>query len=286
MSIPSRSRAADVLRRLESDRDGATEGSDAADEPVEPSAVSVGQGDGLGSRMGRYRGWSGRVPSTLTALAGVAAVVIVVASLTVARRPPPIEDRLPLATEQAPATVTTGPVPEGPDPSPSTSASDAASAGVVVHVVGAVARPGVVRLPGEARAVDAVEAAGGLLPSADPARVNLAAVLIDGQRVVVPAVGEDLPAEVPGPGPTASGGSAPTATAPTDGGALIDLNSATAEQLDVLPGIGPATAAAIVAHREEHGPFTAVDSLIDVRGIGEAKLEGLSDLVSIGRASP
>jgi competence protein ComEA len=64
-------------------------------------------------------------------------------------------------------------------------------------------------------------------------------------------------------------------------GALVDLNTATAEQLDTLPGVGPATAAAIIAHRDQHGPFTSVDQLLDVRGIGEAKLEQLRDLVAV-----
>ena len=150
-----------------------------------------------------------------------------------------------------------------------------------MHVVGAVVRPGIVRLATGARVVDAVDGAGGLAPGADVDRVNLAAVLADGQRVVVPIVGQPPPVEVaPGPawpgGAASSGSSQPTANVP------VDLNAATAEQLDTLPGVGPATAAAIIAHRSESGPFTSVDELLDVRGIGAARLESIRDLVTVG----
>ncbi len=149
---------------------------------------------------------------------------------------------------------------------------------VVVHVAGAVSRPGVVRLPASSRAVDAVTAAGGLRPDADADRVNLAAGLIDGQRVVVPAIGQPAPVEaVPPPG-APSGPSADSGDGPS---ALVDLNTADAALLEELPGVGPATAAAILAHREDNGPFASVDALIDVRGIGEAKLEAVRDLVTV-----
>ena len=106
-------------------------------------------------------------------------------------------------------------------------------------------------------------------------------MLADGQRVVIPLVGQVPPVEV-GPsngaaaGSSSSGGDQPSPTAP------VDLNTATAEQLDTLPGVGPATAAAIIAHRSESGPFASVDELLDVRGIGEARLESLRDLVTVG----
>jgi competence protein ComEA len=100
---------------------------------------------------------------------------------------------------------------------------------------------------------------------------------VDGQQVYVPKPGEEVPvaagAGLPGGAGDAGGGPVP--------GAPVDLNTATAEQLDTLPGVGPATASAIIAHREQHGPFTSVDQLLDVRGIGEAKLEQLRDLVSV-----
>jgi competence protein ComEA len=191
--------------------------------------------------------------------------------------PPPAEMRLPFAQ---PSQAGDG----GADPSPDAEAADDGGASattapteVVVHVAGAVASPGVRRLPPGSRVTDALDAAGGALPGADLPRINLAALLVDGQQVYVPKPGEEVPvaaAGVPGgAGAAGSGGPVP--------GAAVDLNTATAEQLDTLPGVGPATAAAIIAHREQHGPFTAVDQLLDVRGIGEAKLEQLRDLVSV-----
>ena len=146
-----------------------------------------------------------------------------------------------------------------------------------MHVVGAVRSPGVVRVAVGARALDAVATAGGLLPEADTARINLAAKLVDGQRVVVPRVGEPSPAAVGtgGADDPAAATTGPTPEAP------LDLNEATAAQLDTLPGVGPATAAAIVAHRAAKGPFRSVDGLADVRGIGPAKLEQLRPLLTV-----
>jgi competence protein ComEA len=148
---------------------------------------------------------------------------------------------------------------------------------VVVHVVGAVVAPGVQRLPVGARVVDAVEAAGGSTPDADLGRINLAAALADGQQVYVLRMGEAAPPLPVSGGPGGADGGAGAAGA----GGLIDVNTASAAQLDELPGVGPTTAEAIVAHRDEHGPFLAVDDLLDVRGIGEAKLEQLRDLVTV-----
>jgi competence protein ComEA len=150
-----------------------------------------------------------------------------------------------------------------------------------VHVAGAVTRPGVVTLPSGSRVVDAVGAAGGMVAGADPDRVNLAAPLADGQRVVVPVIGQPAPAEVAVAAPAAPGTGSAGGTAPAAGGAPVDLNTATESDLDALPGIGPATAAAIVAHRSERGPFGSVEDLLDVRGIGDAKLEALRDLVVV-----
>ncbi len=153
----------------------------------------------------------------------------------------------------------------------------------MVHVAGAVAAPGVVSLSSGARVVDAVTAAGGMRPDADPDRINLAAPLTDGQRVVVPVIGQPDPIEVgvgAGVGGTAVGGSGAAGAAGASSGP-VELNTATAAQLDTLPGVGPATAAAIIDHRSSAGPFGSVDELLDVRGIGEAKLEALRDLVTV-----
>ena len=129
---------------------------------------------------------------------------------------------------------------------------------------------------------DALTAAGGPLPDADLDRVNLAAPVADGSRLYVPRVGEDaVPGVVGGEGGAGgSGGAVPNAGA-GDPGALIDINTATAAELESLPGIGPATASAIVEHRERHGPFAHVDDLVNVRGIGDAKLAGLRDRVHV-----
>lgn len=153
---------------------------------------------------------------------------------------------------------------------------------VVVQAAGAVVRPGVYRLDAGARVDDLVRQAGGLAGDADADRVNLAAPLGDGQRVWVPRKGEEAPPDV-----VAGGGAAPdgAGTSPAGGTEptprVVDLNTATAEDLDTLPGVGPATAAAILAYRTEQGRFGAVDDLLEVRGIGEAKLEQLRPLVSV-----
>jgi competence protein ComEA len=143
---------------------------------------------------------------------------------------------------------------------------------VVVHVAGAVASPGLHELPAGSRVADAIAAAGGLTPQADATRINLAAPVTDGQRVYVVAVGEQEPAVAVGTGAPGTGAS-PTGP--------VNINTADAEALDGLPGIGPATAAAIIEHRGKVGAFTSVDQLLDVPGIGEAKLEALRDLVTV-----
>ncbi len=149
---------------------------------------------------------------------------------------------------------------------------------VTVHVSGAVTRPGLVTLPSGGRVGDAVVAAGGLAEDADTARVNLARALADGEHVHLPRVGEDLPAPV-----APVDGEAPDATvpggSPADG--PVDLNRASAAELEQLPGIGPARAAAIVEYRERHGPFAVPGDLRGVSGIGEATFQDLAPLVVV-----
>ena len=168
-----------------------------------------------------------------------------------------------------------------------------ALADLVVQASGAVARPGVYRLGASSRVDDLVRKAGGLAADADGDRVNLAAPLADGERVWVPRKGEREPpplvagggasAGTGGGGAGAAGsGAAGSGSAGTTGPPqVVDLNTATAEQLDTLPGVGPATAQAILGYRAEHGRFGSVDELLEVRGIGDAKLEQLRPLVSV-----
>ena len=149
----------------------------------------------------------------------------------------------------------------------------AASAAVVVDVVGAVRRPGLYRLEQGTRISDAVSRAGGATPKADLALINLAAPLADGEQVVVPKRGA-----APLGAPTAAGGSAGGGAAPATG--PVQLSTATLEQLDSLPGIGPVTAQKILDYRQKHGAFTSVDELDAVPGIGPARLDQLKDLVA------
>jgi competence protein ComEA len=136
---------------------------------------------------------------------------------------------------------------------------------LVVDVAGAVRRPGLVRLPKGARVADAVARAGGLTRRAERSGVNLAALVSDGEQVLVPERGAAVTA-------TGAGGT-PGAAGP------VSLNSATAEQLDTLPGVGPVTAQKIVTYREQHGPFTSVDGLDAIPGIGPARISELQGLV-------
>jgi competence protein ComEA len=136
--------------------------------------------------------------------------------------------------------------------------------GIYVHILGQVERPGLYELPDGARAVDAVAAAGGFTEQADAAALNLARFVSDGEQIVVPAIGET------------------TAAAPgIAGDGRVNLNTADAAVLDTLPGVGPATAAKILAWRDEHGRFESVEDLLDVGGIGEAKLDAIRDLVTV-----
>ena len=146
--------------------------------------------------------------------------------------------------------------------------SGAANPAIVVHVVGAVRQPGLYRLKEGQRVADAVELAGGATRRADLSLVNLAAPIADGTQVVVP----QRPAEV------AAGGAASSPAGAATG--PVHLNSATVEQLDALPGIGPVTAQKIVDWRQAHGAFTSVDDLDAVPGIGPARIEQLRELVA------
>ena len=140
-----------------------------------------------------------------------------------------------------------------------------------VHVSGAVNRPGLIRVAVGARVVDAIEAAGGFAETADPSGVNLARKVQDGEQLRVPMLGE---------APAAIGGAEPGATGGSSGG-LVDLNRATAAQLETLPRIGPALAQRIIEWRESNGPFAAVTDLRNVTGVGDKIFDALKDRVTV-----
>jgi competence protein ComEA len=147
-------------------------------------------------------------------------------------------------------------------PPPVVTAPSAAAAALVVDVAGDVRRPGLVRLPAGSRVADAIAAAGGLRPGATTEGLNLARRLTDGEQVLVGAAPSGAPAAAASPG-------------------LVNLNTATAEDLDALPGVGPVLAERIVAWRDAHGPFASVDQLREVSGIGERKFADLRDRVTV-----
>lgn len=215
-----------------------------------------------------------RAAVSAPALLGVFAIVVVVAVVlgikvawadTGVSRPEP-----------APSVLLTKATPDQSDPGePGVSAS--ASAGLteaVVDVVGQVANPGIVRLPAGSRVIDAVTAAGGPVPGADIARVNLARVVVDGEQIRIPAPGEELPpAAATGGGGSSAGGPAAQA--------LVNLNTADEATLDSLPGVGPVLAGRIVQWRAAHGRFTSIEELGEVSGIGERLLEQLRPQVTL-----
>ena len=246
--------------------DDPDDGPDADPEDADESDVA------LPASLGRHRapGRTARLdPGRPGAWAlWVAAVLAALAVLGWTWLDRPVVDQVPAAsTAAATAAPTTAPAPASNSPEPS-----GTQAAVVVSVVGQVGSPGLVTLPAGARVADALAAAGGLLPGADPAAVNAAAVLGDGQQIAVGV-----------PGAAAPAGGAPAAAVPGAGSAAgpLDLHSATAADLDALPGIGPVLAQRIVDHRSTNGPFTSVDQLDDVSGIGPAVLADLTDRVRV-----
>lgn len=143
---------------------------------------------------------------------------------------------------------------------------------IVVFVSGEVVSPGVYTLPPQSRVVDAIEAAGGLGVEADTSAVNQAILLEDGMQIHVPKVGE-VATPLPLSGEDGSGSA-------TQSAAKLNINTATATELETLPEVGPVTAEAIVRHRETHGAFESVDELLDVPGIGDATLNAIRELVT------
>lgn len=224
---------------------------DPAADPVEPA---VSEGEALAPAdevLAAPRATRWRVDPTrrgALALAGLAALsILATAALVWRAQPRPVVVPPPVVTPSRGASTGT----------------------VVVDVQGAVRTPGLVTLAVGSRVADALAAAGGLRPGASTVGLNLARRLADGEQVVVAA-----------PGTTAPPAAARAGTAP-GAGTRLDLNLATLEQLDALPGIGPVTARRILDWRAEHGRFASVDQLREVEGIGAKRFESLRDLVTV-----
>jgi len=249
-----------------------------------------------GGWVSRLRADPGRAGAI--ALAVVAALAVLVTIVTLVRdRPAPVMSAKLPPVEKSSTASTRSPARPRSSENPSAGPSAEADRPVVVSVVGLVHTPGLVTLAPGARVADALKAAGGVVDGADTIGLNMARPLGDGEQIVVglaPISGQPRslgssvvsgsvglpgsgPGSVPKPGPpTPQAGSVkPTA------GEVVDLNTATVQQLDALPGVGPATAAAIVAWRQANGKFTSVDQLADVDGIGPSRLEKLRALVRL-----
>ncbi len=228
----------------------------------------------------QHDGWLAKVRADpgragAIALAAVAAVAVLVTIFTLMR-----EEPAPVASAKLPPVDVTASASRNP------SASARPNQPVVVSVVGLVHTPGLVTLAPGARIADALKAAGGTTDGADTIGLNMARQVDDGEQIVVgiapvkgqPAVlGSSVSPGSTAPGPTSS------ASRPAKGGPaqLINLNTATVQQLDTLPGVGPVMAAAIVAWRDANGKFTSVDQLGEVDGIGPGRLEKLRPLVRV-----
>jgi len=216
---------------------------------------------GLLRRPRRERSrWRIGVGAAVVLVIGAAVVAVLLAGMRAGGRTEVLEPA------GAPAASVDGSAPPGSAggtgvPVPSGSAGGT----LYVHVAGAVAAPGLYLLDPGARVADALAAAGGFTEPAERAAVNLARRLVDGEQILVPEQGAAV---------------APVGSGPAAVGGVVSLSTATAAQLEELPEIGPATAAKIVAYREEHGPFTSVDQLLEVPGVGEKTLEAFREQVA------
>ena len=176
--------------------------------------------------------------------------------------------------------VVLAPVAASPSAAAAGAASPAASQtpDVMVYVCGAVRSPGVVRLPAGARVTDALQVAGGPTAKAELAAVNLAAPVTDGQQIVVPESGAVAVAPASGGAASSSTAAGAIGTAPA---ALININTASAEELDALDGVGPSTAQKIIDYRTENGGFTTIEEIKEVPGIGDAKFAAMQDSITV-----
>ncbi len=226
--------------------------------PIRLRAAVESLPDGIrGGRLGLEGGHA--VVVILLVLLGLA-----VAALLLGLGRPQVE---PVGSAVSASVIATGTPASGVAEQDDPSDADRGPAQLVVHVAGLVHTPGVVRLAPGARVLDAVEAAGGPHDGVDLTGLNLARLVTDGEQVLVGVTPPAGAATTPGSGDAES--------------ALVNLNTATAEQLEALPGIGPALAGRILAWRDDHGRFASVDELQEVSGIGPATLAELADLVTV-----
>ncbi|ORV13986.1 ComEA family DNA-binding protein [Mycobacterium celatum] len=267
-------------RRLgaQPDADGDASDDDGEGDPNSLLPRWVPDGSAQQGLLARVRADPGRAGAIALAVIAAIAVLVTVFTLVRDRPAPVVSAKLPPVEMVSSAT-------RSPSPSPSVGPAQP----VVVSVVGLVHSPGLVTLAPGARIADALNAAGGAVDGADTIGLNMARQVGDGEQIVVgiappkgqPAAlgssvnpGSGAPAAPAAPGKP----SGPTSSKP---GQVIDLNTATVQQLDTLPGIGPVTAAAIVAWREANGKFNSVDQLAEVDGIGPARLDKLRALVRV-----
>jgi competence protein ComEA len=236
------------------------------------------------------RRWALKGTTAVVALVAVLLLGVGVAALSL--RGDGVEPLTQLAADGEPVGGPAGssapPGPSDPVPTaPAPGSAGAAAGGLLVHVVGEVAEPGLVTVPDGARVADALEAAGGTTRKADLTAVNLARTVVDGEQLYVPRPGEQAPgAAAPGGGGAASGAGGSGTGGPGAGGGstatVVDINTADAVALEALPGIGPSIAQAIVEWRTANGQFASVDELEDVPGIGPATLAEIRDSARVG----
>lgn len=232
-----------------------------------------------GGWVAKVRADPGRAGAIGLAIVAALAVLVTVFTLVRDRPAPVMSAKLPPVEKVSTASPRSSASPAG--------GPDHPDQPVVVSVVGLVHTPGLVTLAPGARIADALQAAGGAVNGADTIGLNMARPLGDGEQIVVGLA--PVPGQPVALGSSVATGTTPTSKAPPSGpgslkakpGAPVDLNTATAQELDALPGVGPVTAAAIVAWRQANGKFTSVDQLADVEGIGPARLEKLRALVRV-----
>ncbi|WP_309075539.1 helix-hairpin-helix domain-containing protein [Paenarthrobacter sp.] len=230
--------------------------------PIEPGPTPDDSELESGTHYARTR-W--RIPWRVAALLAVVGVGIIAWHLWQSAVGQPTTEPLASSSSAGPGL-----------PAASESPQSEAAGSVLVHVAGAVQKPGVVSLPVGSRVFQAIEAAGGVVSTAELNSLNLAEVVSDGAKIQVPMVGE-----LPQPTPLAGSSGSAGGTGGDAAGAKVNINTASLEELGTLPRIGPVTAQGIIDWRKEHGPFASVDELDAVDGIGPKLMESLKDLVTV-----